>query len=94
MLDAQIKSYQNHVDELKKTIATDIKHLSPENEKLSEKFENKCIEVKHLKAELEIIQKNKHVHGVALKTGKHELKGPPPPPYFFLIPPSPLIGMI
>ena len=38
------------------------------------KFENKCLEVKHLKAELEVTKKEKNTLSVAQKTSKLELK--------------------
>ena len=48
------------------------KSLNFENNCLKEKYETKCLEFKHLKTEIDVLNKNKSSLSVALKSSKKE----------------------
>ena len=51
-----------------------VKAIRTENKSLKEKLENRSLELKHLKTDLENVQKEKNVLSVALKASKAEIK--------------------
>ena len=53
---------------------SEAKKLKSEKRLFEEKFENKCLEIKHLKEELENLKKEKNILSVASKGSKQEVK--------------------
>jgi hypothetical protein len=66
--------------ELIKKLATEeksvenVKAIKIDNKSLKEKLENKSLELRHLKTELENVKKENNAHSVALKASKAEIK--------------------
>ena len=63
---------ENHANE--EQSVENVKAIRTENKSLKEKLENRSLELKHLKADLENVNKEKNVLSVALKTSKAEIK--------------------
>ena len=58
----------------KETAKSEAKRQNTELQSLKVKFENKCLEFKHLKDELDNVKKDKNALSVALKGSKQEVK--------------------
>ena len=73
--DLQVKLAQANQDlNLKETAKSESKKHKAELQTLKVQFENKCLEFKHLKDELEHAKKEKNTLSVALKGAKQEVK--------------------
>merc|ERR1719186_2127294 len=73
-LETELKTVNEAKEEHIKETDAVLKKLHLEKKSFQEKFENKCIEVKDLKGEIETMKRENNSINVALKGSKKEIK--------------------